>query len=57
MMHGMQIIHQFYRNESGVSLVEYTLLVMFIGIVALVGAQALGLSISSSLNGAAGGLK
>ena len=44
------------RDEEGATMVEYGLLVALIAMVALVGVQALGVSISGLFNTAAGSI-
>lgn len=49
----MERIKNFFKDESGASMVEYGLLVALIAVVCIAAVQALGLNISAVFNTAA----
>ena len=50
----MEMIHQFCKDASGATMVEYALAIFFIALVCFTGVQALGVSLNQSFNDTTG---
>ena len=51
----MEMIHEFYKDTSGITMVEYALMLTFVALACFTGVQALGTSVLNSFNDSAAG--